>query len=272
MTRSVAFADPGRWVPFDGERCTPFVTTRILSAHVHRYLATLDIARGKRVLDIACGEGYGAAMLIRNGAKAVTGADLDAATVARAGEVYAHPGLDFVQADITCPLPFADDAFDLVVSFETIEHVEAQAAFLDEVARVLTPNGTFLCSTPDTRHSDPSTPNPFHQKELTEDEFIELLSGRFAHVTRQYQGYVLGSVISGSGEEAHHWQRRGFLDYEEDGGAAQRFYILACASNAGERFLPNGLLHDGAIVSTLNKRIAELEARVAELQKAEETI
>ena len=271
MTRKVSFADPGRWVAFDGERCTPFVTTRILSAHVHRYLSVLELARGKRVLDIACGEGYGAAMLIRNGARAVTGADIDRASVERAGEVYAHPALDFIQADITRPMPFEDNAFELIVSFETIEHIEAQEAFLDEAKRVLTPDGTLVVSTPDIRHSDPSAPNPFHQRELGEDEFLALLSRRFAHVTRQYQGYHLGSVISGGGSDSRYWQRDGFLDYREDGGAAQRFYILACASNAAKRYLPDGLLHDGAIVSTLNKRIAELETELAALQKARET-
>lgn len=267
MTRAVAFANPGKWVEFDGERCTPFVTTRILSSHVHRYLATLDLARDARVLDIASGEGYGAAMLVRNGAAAVTGVDIDRASISRASEVYAHQGLEFIQADITRPLPFADASFDLVVSFENIEHIEEQEAFVGEVARVLTPDGTFVCSTPDSRHSDPDAPNPFHKRELTKEAFLELLSRGFSFVTHQFQGHHLGSVISG-GAEQRHWQRTGFLEYKEDGGAAQRFYIIATASNAGERWLPDGLLHDGAIVSTLNKRIAELEAQVADLRKA----
>ena len=107
MTR-VSFAKPREMVDFDGERCTPWVTTPILSAHMHRYVSVLDLCRGQRVLDIASGEGYGAAMLIRNGATSVTGAEIDPTAVDRANRVYDHPGLLFQECDIRQPLPFPD--------------------------------------------------------------------------------------------------------------------------------------------------------------------
>ena len=268
MTRKAAFAAPGKYVAFDGERCTPWVTTQIHAAHMHRYLAAVDMCQGKRVLDIACGFGYGAAMLIRNGAAEVVGADIDAASIANAAETYAHPGLSFVTTDITRPLPFEEASFDVILCYETIEHIAEQSGFLGELKRVLTSDGVLVISTPDKRKANPE-PNPFHVKELTEAEFLALVQGQFAHVALSYQGFLCGSVMTGAKDTSEGWQRAGFLDYQDDGGAAQRHYIIATACNAAPAQLPLGTLHDGAIVSTLNKRIRELEAELADLQKAD---
>lgn len=267
MKHRVSFAAPGKPVDFDGERCTPWVQTQIHAAHMHRYLSTLELCRGKRVLDIACGDGYGAAMLVRNGAASVTGAEIDSDAVARAKDVYAHDGLSFVEADICRPLPFEDDSFDVAVCFETIEHITAQDAFVRELARVLAPDGVLVISTPDKRKSNPDLPNPFHLKELDEPEFMALLGRSFLQVKSYYQGYHFGSVITGtSADEPQYWQRTGFLDYEEDGGDKQRHYIIGVATNAKTADLPVGMLHDGAIVSSLNKRIRELEAELSTLR------
>lgn len=264
MTRAITLATPREKIDFDGERCTPWVTTQILAAHLHRYFSALKLARGKRVLDISCGEGYGAALLKGNGALTVTGADIDDALVARANRVYGRDGLSFVAADARAPLPFDDAAFDLIVSFETIEHFAEHAAFLAELKRVLTPEGTLIISTPDARTSDPAAPNPFHAKELTRHAFLALLGTCFTDVTPYAQAYLHGSLIAGPGEVAQNWKRTGFLDYEEE--AANGRYILAAATNGKPATLPTGKLHDGAIVATLNRRIRALEARVKELE------
>ncbi|NNE89980.1 MAG: methyltransferase domain-containing protein [Silicimonas sp.] len=270
---NVSFAQPREMVEFDGERCTPWVETQILSAHIHRYLSVLELCQGKRVLDIACGEGYGAAMLIRNGAACVTGVDIDAEAVARANRVYAHDGLGYAQGDIRQPLPLDDDAFDVIVCFETIEHIAEHDAFIAELDRVLAPGGVVVISTPDARTSDPDAPNPFHAKELTEAEFLNLIGKTFEHVSTCYQGFHFGSVITredGSGA-SQNWSRQGFLDYAEDQQLLRR-YVIAVASHDAEVDIPIGLLHDGLIIASLNKRIRALEAELASARAEQTTV
>lgn len=265
MTRTITLATPREKIDFDGERCTPWVTTRILSAHLHRYFSVLDLVQNQRVLDISCGEGYGSALMRANGAANVTGADIDADIIARAGRVYGGAGLTFETADARAPLPFDDQSFDVVVSFETIEHIKEHDEFLGELARVLTSTGTLIISTPDKAQSDPDQPNPFHERELSEDEFLSRVAQYFTHVTPHHQGYVHGSVITGPDCTPQSWKRTGFLDYAED-TQTQRRYILATASNGKAVTLPSGMLHDGAIVATLNRRIKMLETQISELE------
>lgn len=273
--KHISFARPRERVEFDGERCTPWVETQTLAAHVHRYLSTVDLCKGKRVLDIACGEGYGSAMLVRNGAASVTGVDIDKDVIARAGRIYAHEGLDFLQADIRAPLPFIDNSFDVIVSFETIEHIGEHQFFIDELMRVLTPEGVLVISTPDAAKSDPDLPNPFHEKELSETEFLGLINASFKHVSTFYQGYHLGSVMTASDlaqDVPQNWKRDGFSDYSEDGGAALRHYVIAVASNVSQKCIPTGLLHDGAIIASLKKRIRVLEAELAQERSRKEAL
>lgn len=175
-------------LPFTGERFTPECEREIAYEHWHRYAFARSLARGRRVLDAACGEGYGSAMLARAGAAAVLGVDLDAASVAHAVRRYgAVPGLRFGQADATRLEALPDAAFDLVVSFETLEHVQDQARLLDGLARVLAPGGVLLVSTPDRPNYTPpgGGPNPFHVRELDLAEFEALLAARFP-VRRMY--------------------------------------------------------------------------------------
>ena len=169
-------------LPFTGERFTPECEREIAYEHWHRYAFARSLARGRRVLDAACGEGYGSAMLARAGAASVLGLDLDAASVGHATRRYADvPGLRFDTADATRLDHLPDACFDLVVSFETLEHVHEQARLLDGFARVLAPGGLLLVSTPDKANYNPpgSEPNPFHVRELERGEFEGLLAARF---------------------------------------------------------------------------------------------
>jgi SAM-dependent methyltransferase len=166
-----------------GERLVPGAQHGELvhAEHLARYRLAAGLAEGKRVLDAACGEGYGSALLARAGAATVAGVDIDEPTVQRARERY---GLDFQVADIAS-LPFGDGAFDLVVSFETIEHVPNPEAALAELARVLDPAGLLVISTPNKQES--LVPNEFHIREFTHDEFVALLSERFPAVRLVHQ-------------------------------------------------------------------------------------
>ena len=165
---------------FTGERFTPECEREIWYEHVHRYAFATQFCKGATVLDAACGEGYGAAMLAE-GAAAVTGVDISEATVAHASARYAHvSNLAFKAADCT-DLPFEPGSFDRVVSFETLEHLQAQEDMLAEFRRVLRPDGVLILSSPDkAEYSDrQGAENPFHVRELYRHELEELLSEAF---------------------------------------------------------------------------------------------
>jgi ubiquinone/menaquinone biosynthesis C-methylase UbiE len=147
--------------------------------HVARYRFASQFVPGKRVLDVACGEGYGAAGMAKAGASRVVGVDISPEAVDRARSKY---GIDAVHGDALA-LPLPDRSFDVVVSFETIEHVADPAAFLGECARVLVPEGILVVSTPNRPvYSGTGTHNPFHRIEFDAAEFAELLHTRFRTV------------------------------------------------------------------------------------------
>jgi SAM-dependent methyltransferase len=150
---------------------------RIFWEHIGRYRFAKEFVRGKRVLDIACGEGYGAAALARAGAAAVIGIDVSPEVCEHARRKY---GLDVRTGDAQA-IPLPDRSIDMVVSFETIEHVDDPAAFVRECARVLVPGGMLIVSTPNRPvYSSEGNQNPFHRVEFDEREFTLLLSSNFA--------------------------------------------------------------------------------------------
>ncbi len=184
-------------LPFTGERFVPGVRGEIWIEHWHRYHFAARFAAGLRVVDVACGEGYGSALLA-GAAASVTGVDVSPAAVAHARATYgARPNLEFVEASCT-KLPLADASADLVVSFETVEHIDAQEAFVDEVARVLAPDGLLLLSCPNKReYSDRrGFVNEFHVKELYREELEALVARRFRHARWYGQRPSFFSVIA----------------------------------------------------------------------------
>jgi SAM-dependent methyltransferase len=187
-------------LPFTGERFIPGVQGEIWLEHWHRYHFAARWAAGKRVLDVACGEGYGSALLASRAAH-VTGVDVSDAAVAHARAAYGErANLEFVQASCTA-LPFPDASFDTVASFETLEHIEAQAAFLDQVARVLKPGGVFVLSCPNkAEYSDKRDfANEFHVKELYRAELTRLVTARFPEIAWYGQRPTFYDVIAPEG-------------------------------------------------------------------------
>ncbi len=152
---------------------------RVFWEHVGRYRFAKEFVRGKRVLDIACGEGYGTAAMAGAGALSVVGVDLSAEVCERARGKY---GIDARQGDAQA-IPLKDRSVDLVVSFETIEHVADPGGFLDECVRVLVDEGMLIVSTPNRPVlSGDGARSPFHRVEFDEGEFVDLLRSRFEAV------------------------------------------------------------------------------------------
>ena len=162
--------------------------------HFHRYLAASPVCAGKDVLDAACGTGYGSALLART-ARTVTGVDIDGATIeaCRTNYCHRHENLSFLQGDVA-GIPLQDASVDVVISFETIEHVDAprQIEFLREIRRVLRPGGLLVMSSP---NKDDAHANEFHVHELEECEFRNLLKQQFGRCAYFRQKIVLSSFI-----------------------------------------------------------------------------
>src|SRR5689334_16359840 len=164
---------------------------------MHRYLWAAQLVDGRRVLDLASGEGFGAAILAER-AVSVTGIDIDPRTVDHSQLNYGGGSIEFRQGDAQDLSVFPDASFDAVVAFEMIEHVEDQPSVVREVARVLAPGGLLIASTPDRRPYTEATGvhNPFHVRELDQDQFRHLLGEAFAHVATWGQRTITGSALA----------------------------------------------------------------------------
>ncbi len=175
-----------------GERLMPEVGGDLVLEHLHRYAAALEVVRGKRVLDIACGEGYGTHLLATRAAR-VIGVDIAPAAAAHARAKYGHAYL----AGSCDAIPLGRETVDVVVSFETLEHIHTQEEFLAEVRRVLVPGGIFLVCTPDKKvySDDRDYQNEFHVRELYHEEFGEFVRGAFRNVRLYRQRVVFGSLL-----------------------------------------------------------------------------
>lgn len=183
-----------------GERWETFVHNETALEHLHRYALACEFSAGKTVLDIACGEGYGSYLLAGN-ASAVTGVDIDEPTIKAATHKYKAAHLTFLTADASAtPLPAY--SFDLLVSFETLEHLEEHERLLEEFKRLLKPGGLMIISTPDKEMYSDKTGyrNPFHKKELNRPEFELLLQKYFKHVRILTQETCHSSLIINTGQ------------------------------------------------------------------------
>lgn len=141
----------------DGERMIPenYMSSLedyvIYLMHVASYRWAAPLVAGRRVLDDGCGSGYGAAELAAV-AGSVDAVDASSAAIAHAAARFRRDNLRFACIDPRQALPFADGAFDVVVSFQVIEHVADDARYIAEAHRVLAPGGQLLLITPDRGH------------------------------------------------------------------------------------------------------------------------
>ena len=180
---------------FTGERFLPEVRGAIFFEHWHRYAVTAPLVLGKRVLDAACGEGYGTSLLASS-AESVVGVDVSRDAVAHASERYAATNVRFIAASVT-RLPLGDASVDAVVSFETIEHLAEQREMLAEFRRVLAPSGILVISSPNrpVYNQDADSANHFHVRELDREELADLLGAGFPRQAWYAQRVLAQSAI-----------------------------------------------------------------------------
>jgi SAM-dependent methyltransferase len=258
--------------PFTGERFTFAASGVIEHEHTHRYFFALDLCRGRDVLDIASGEGYGSAVLGLV-ARSVAGVDIDAPSVVHARRQYGAPHVRFVRGEATA-IPLEDATVDVAVSFETLEHIGDHERFLAEVRRVLRPGGLLIISSPDRNVYSPTGPhNPYHVKELDRDELDHLLRRAFRHVSLLGQRSLSGSCLAPDREplstESLFFERLGHSQLKLSSRLPRPMYLLAVASDRELPPLPSSLLLDGRYANWLEMERQRLSEAVEGRARAE---
>lgn len=167
-------------------------TYLIYSLHLATYKYCIGYATEKKVLDYGCGSGYGTA-LISKSCSQITGVDISPEAVAYAQAHYNAPNLSYLQIERAeaAPLPFPDASFDVVLSFQVIEHLQDVSVYLQEIERVLAPGGRVIIATPDRKNRLFSFQKPWnmwHLREYAQDQLKDTLANRFSNVNVQQIG------------------------------------------------------------------------------------
>lgn len=180
---------------FTGERLHPEINGQIAIEHLHRYALACDLVKNQKVLDIASGEGYGS-MLLSKHAKMVIGVDISSEAVQHANNKYKNINLSYLVGSAD-DIPLESNQFDVVISFETIEHLKDHQKMFSEIKRVLKPEGLLIISSPDKEKYTENTghENEFHLKELYFSEFKQLVKNNFKYSHFFLQSFSVGSFI-----------------------------------------------------------------------------
>lgn len=263
-------------LPFTGERYVPSLHGYVELEHRHRYHLASRLAAAKRVLDIACGEGYGSAILART-ARHVVGVDIEESVVAHAHAKYASENTTF-RVGRCENIPVPDHTIDLVVSFETLEHTCDQDQALAEFRRVLEPGGVLILSSPNRSYflNANAPPNPFHVKELGLFELDSLMRRNFKHTRILGQRVAYGSVVAPLQEKRTQielFDINGRSIFEEESMEHWWIYFIVIASDGVLPESVSGMLgsalreeyFDG-LVGQLRGEVAESSASIAKLR------
>lgn len=169
-------------IEYTGERVIPDLmkpANGLLLEHLARYQFSTYYLHG-RVLDLACGSGYGSHMLAKIGKKRINqlvAVDYDPHTIEYAHKRYNHPLVEYRCENAIDPLlPQKLGIFDAIISFETLEHIHEEKQFLTNLFNLLKPGGTLIISTPFGKGRGKPCGSPFHVHQLTVTEFHNLFN------------------------------------------------------------------------------------------------
>lgn len=260
---------------FTGERYVPNIDWPEISyEHWHRYFFASQFTAGKVVLDLSSGEGFGSHLLAERAEK-VIGVDIDPQAVAHATARYVRPNLEFRSGSADDVPIHGDHAVDVIVSFETIEHLDErqQIGFAKECKRLLKPNGQLILSTPNKLlYSDRHEfRNEFHFREFYVDEFLGFLGEYFRHVTllgqRVYPSSIIWPVEQAATALSEFQLAYDDGEYRPAGDDRKELlYLLAVCSDASDTAaLTHSILLDVSERATA-ARAQELSAREGELE------
>lgn len=179
LANLVLRTDAERWVK-------NFIYPHIENEHLNRYLFLIDKVHNKKVLDIACGSGYGSYILASNSSpKKVVGVDLNKDSIRYANHRYPHKSVSRIVEDA---IEFSsDEKFDIIICFETIEHIQKYDKLLKNLSTLLSENGCLFLSTPIVETTTSQCYNPHHVIEWSINDFEILVKEHFKIVNKYVQ-------------------------------------------------------------------------------------
>jgi len=264
-------------LPWTGERYLPEIGGAIELEHLHRYLIAKKLVTGKKVLDIACGEGYGSNKLSFF-ANYVIGVDISEDAINHARSKYKNHNLEF-RVGSAAEIPVESNSIEVVVSFETIEHHDQHEKMMHEIKRVLKSGGLLIMSSPNKHYYSvvPNYSNPYHVKELFTDEFERLLKAFFDDVRIMGQRVAYGSLLISQKKIDSPFSC--LTEKSEEGGLSRPLYDFAIASDSPLPELHNSLFEiaidgvDGAVyltnsISHLAQVVEERNTQITNLKQA----
>jgi glycosyltransferase involved in cell wall biosynthesis/2-polyprenyl-3-methyl-5-hydroxy-6-metoxy-1,4-benzoquinol methylase len=282
----------GHLLEWTGERYLPWLQEGqpdIHYEHLHRYFFASQFVDGKRVLDLASGEGYGSAILAKR-ALSVVGVDIDVKSVKHASSRYLLPNLEFIAGSIT-DIPIREArCFDVITCFEALEHVEEQEKLLSEVKRLLKDDGLFILSSPNkfVYSDEPNFQNPYHLKELYFDELRNLLKAYFPYTVFLGQKidpvsiiWQLGKLQGSYTDYCVQKTESGFVDSSSDKiplyflaiasaavlPAESLFSTLTDLSEEYKKYFARAILEKDSLIADRKKLISDADRRDAEEQE-----
>ena len=230
--------------------------------HIARYIFASQFIKNKSVLDVACGSGYGVKILLEHGAKNVIGVDNSKETIFHAKKYYGLKNATFVLAD-ALKLPFKNNEFDVVTSFETIEHLKNRDLFIREVKRVLKERGLFILSTPNILVYPKG--NPFHIKEFNPAELQSFLKKYFKNIKILFQNNSFATSILSSSSLKNNLEMnlKNFKDFKLSPN--QGLYLVTIASDASiPKTLEESFLYNPGLPEKVSEKMGLLSRSLRE--------
>jgi len=228
--------------------------------HIIRYELSKKLMKNKVVLDIASGTGYGTQVL-STVAKKVYGVDISKEAIDYAKKHYSSQNLSFLQGSAD-KIPFDDEVFEVVNSFETIEHIPTYKEFIKEAKRVLKKNGVFIVSTPNKKEFIQNA--HYHVHEFFEKEFTDLLKRSFKNVEIYYQDTFKGSSVHSASAFGKTWQKEELVLKSITQAKEKAIYFIAICS---DDTLP--VLDEATIIAEQwsDKKYFEKEGYISSIEK-----